>query len=79
MSFNEDLFRDTVTQALRLPAQRYRPDLKLGQVEEWDSLAHLDLVFSLERAFGVSFATERIPMLDSLDVIRLEIKRMSGG
>lgn len=77
MTFNDTLFRQTVERALRLPAGRYRDELKLGDVAEWDSLGHLDLVIALEQAFGVSFPTALIPQLDSLVVIRQEIMRLS--
>ena len=35
----------------------------------WDSLKHIDVVFSLEERFGVMFAEEEMPELNSLDNI----------
>lgn len=78
-AWDETLFRETAIRAFRIPSARYRDDLALGQLPEWDSIAHLDLVFLLEQAFSVRFAMERIPSLDSLPALRDEIRRLSGS
>ncbi|MGD2069075.1 MAG: acyl carrier protein [Gemmatimonadota bacterium] len=40
------------------------------QILEWDSLKHLQMVMAVEEAFGVRFAMERIPELDSIAAVR---------
>ncbi len=35
----------------------------------WDSLKHIEIVFSIEGAFGVRFSPDEMPLLDSLDAI----------
>jgi acyl carrier protein len=37
-----------------------RPDLTASEVAGWDSFAHLRVIFSIERAFGISFAASEI-------------------
>ena len=71
---DEDKLRAAVIAALRIPAERYQPDLKLGDLEEWDSLGHLELISQLESTFGVTFNLEDIPQLDSLAAIRMRLR-----
>lgn len=49
------------------------PDLKIGDVPQWDSLGQLNLIMEVEAAFGVRFDTEQIVQLDSLSKIHEEI------
>lgn len=70
MRFDEDKFRDTVIKALRITPQQYAPNLSLGDIEEWDSVAHLDLVFALEQAFGRTLAPDEIVNLTGLEDLR---------
>ena len=73
MPLDERRLRAVVTQTLRIPDGKYRPDLSLGDIDEWDSVAHLDLLSSIEQAFGLRFRTEEIVELTSLDEIRARI------
>ena len=43
-----------------------RPDLTADQVLGWDSFAHLRLIFSVEKAFGVNFAASQIAALKNV-------------
>lgn len=70
MAVDEDRFRRTVISALRIKSGQYRRDLKLGDLEEWDSLGHLELVAQVEKEFGVAFSLDEIPKLTSLEVLR---------
>jgi acyl carrier protein len=47
------------------------PDERPRRADEpaWDSLKHIEIVFSLEGAFGVRFTPDEMPLLDSLDAI----------
>jgi acyl carrier protein len=59
-------FRDCVIKALQLRSEEYRPDLRIGDVDQWDSVAHLDLMSEVEREFGVRFDLEEMTTLTSL-------------
>jgi acyl carrier protein len=59
-------FRDCVTRALKLRAGEYRPDLRIGDVDQWDSVAHLDLMSEVEQEFGVRFDLDEMTTLTSL-------------
>jgi acyl carrier protein len=74
MNVDEERLRRAVVTALRIGNERYRADLKLGDLDEWDSLGHLELVAEIEAAFAVSFALDEIPKLDSLEAIRARLR-----
>lgn len=74
MTVDKVRFRECIIRALNLRSGEYRPDLKIGDVEQWDSVAHLDLMSEIEREFGVRFDLDEITTLTSLPelVDRLE-------
>jgi len=43
-----------------------RPDLMADDVDDWDSLSHIRLVLSVERAFGVKFSASEVGMLKNV-------------
>ena len=40
-----------------------RPELSAKDVDEWDSLAHIRLMLTVEKAFGVQYSTSEIGKL----------------
>jgi acyl carrier protein len=66
MAVDSVKFRECIIKALKLRSGEYRPDLKIGDVEQWDSVAHLDLMSEIEREFGVRFDLDDITTLTSL-------------
>lgn len=44
-------------------------------IEEWDSLNHINLILKLESAFGIKFDIRVIPKLVSINAIYKELKR----
>ena len=43
-----------------------RPELTAKDVDEWDSLSHIRLVLSVERAFGLKFSASEIGRLKNV-------------
>jgi acyl carrier protein len=74
MSVDEERLQRAVVTGLRIGPERYRRDLKLGDLDEWDSLGHLELVAQIESEFGISLDMDDIPKLDSLDAIRARLR-----
>jgi acyl carrier protein len=66
MTVDESKFRECIIRALKLRSGEYRPDLRIGDVEQWDSVAHLDVMSELESEFGVRFGLEEMTTLTSL-------------
>lgn len=50
-----------------------------GTTAVWDSVAHLNLIMSIEAEFGVAFATAEIPELRSLKKIRARLEKADAG
>jgi acyl carrier protein len=71
--FDENSFKEVVVNSLSLAPGAYRADLALGDVEAWDSLGHLSLIFAIESHFGIKFEMESIPELRTLPLIRAEL------
>ena len=42
-------------------------------ITRWDSLAHMNLVVSIEEEFGVQFSDDEIPKMLSFDAIRTRL------
>jgi acyl carrier protein len=75
MAFDERRFQEVVMRSLQITSRQFRPDLRMGDIDEWDSVAHLDLVSSIEQAFGVRFKAEDIVEITSLEELRARILR----
>ncbi len=73
----ESHVRRTVAANLKLPLDRVPLDAGMDSLPEWDSMAHLTLVLSLEQEFGHQFTPEEIESLKSIKAIvrLLETKR----
>ncbi len=58
-----------VADVFNVPAESVTVDSSPESIESWESMTHLNLVLSLEQAFGVSFAPEDIAELISVAAI----------
>ena len=66
---------ETVSQVLSLDRASITPDTSPRNTAAWDSVAHINLVLELEDVFGVRFASEEIPTLDSVGKLQAAIGR----
>lgn len=70
-----DVIRDVLLQ----------PDLELtgattaGDVEGWDSLAHISILFSLEQAFGIRFADSEMGSIQDVGELVALIEAKTGA
>lgn len=56
------------------------PEMTADDVEEWDSLSHIRLMLSVERAFGVRFSTVELGGLKKVgDLARLVEGKLNGA
>lgn len=44
-------------------------ELRRAEVERWDSLKHVEIVFALEDAYGIQFEESEFPALSSASAI----------
>lgn len=56
------------------------PATKADDVDGWDSLAHIHLVVSIEKAFGMRFSAEEVSALENVGgLVALIIKKQANG
>lgn len=54
-------------------------DLTASQVEGWDSLSHVTLMFSIEQEFGIQFMGEEFAELGDVGELRQLIEKKMGA
>lgn len=63
-----DIFRDVFDDETLTPT----PEMSADDVEDWDSLSHIRLMLSVEKAFGVKFSTVELGSMKTVsDLVRL--------
>jgi acyl carrier protein len=56
-----------------------RPGMTADDVENWDSLTHIDLITAVEREFKIKLTTAEVTMLKNVgDLITLIEKKTAG-
>jgi len=58
-----------LVEALRIPAEQATPDLSFGDLPQWDSMGHMEVMMLLEERFGVEISAETISALTSIPAI----------
>ena len=53
------------------------PDTVSDDIEEWDSVAHIQLVFEIEEQFSVQFEAEDIHKMNSISILIDKIIELS--
>lgn len=74
MNGNDPLLR-LLTEFFELPAGTLPADIRQQLLPAWDSLATVQLITDLERAFSVSFGIEEIVRLRSYQEIRDALRK----
>lgn|GEM_PF-353996 len=79
MSINEisDLSQATLSarvqsllaEAIQAPAEMVTPELAFGDLPQWDSLGHMEVILKLEDEFGVAIDADLIAQLISIPEI----------
>lgn len=68
----EDL-RSLLAEIFHMQASEITPDAQLGELPQWDSMAHMDLMVALESRFSVEITPEIISQLTSLPAIQAHL------
>jgi acyl carrier protein len=61
--------RALLSEALQVPEDQITPDLAFGDIPQWDSMGHMEVLMSLENLFGVEISPDTITDLVSLPTI----------
>lgn len=49
-----------LSEVMDVPVGKLNEKSSPGTVEDWDSVKHIDLVFTLEEAFNMTFSDEKV-------------------
>ncbi len=67
--------RDVFVDVLDDPEVQLDPALSMGDIEAWDSFAHINLMLGIEATFGVEFDSDEIGNLLSVGQILDALQR----
>lgn len=65
----ETRVRELVAGALQVSPEEVTPELAFGDLPQWDSLGHMEVMLHLEEQFGVEMDTDLIATLTSVPAI----------
>jgi acyl carrier protein len=68
---NETLLKNTVAGVLGISPDDINDDSSMDNLNEWDSVKHLNLVLAIEEIFGVSLTEEQSLEMLSFALIKL--------
>jgi acyl carrier protein len=68
-----------LAEAFRIPPAEISPDLAFGDLPQWDSMGHMELMMLLEEQFGVEINTETIAELVSVPAIIQYLEKQGHG
>ena len=72
MSSNPSLIAQVqalLAEAIQVPPELVTADLAFGDLPQWDSLGHMEVMLRLEEQFGVAIDTDTIAQLISIPEI----------
>ncbi|MCI0519650.1 MAG: acyl carrier protein [Chloroflexi bacterium] len=58
-----------IAEALQIPPETTSPDLTFGDLPQWDSMGHMEVMLLLEERFGVEINADTIAALTSVPLI----------
>lgn len=62
--------QSVLVEALRVSPEMVTPDLALGDLPQWDSMGHMEVMMLLEQHFGVEINNDTIAELTSVPAIQ---------
>lgn len=71
--------RTLMAEVFEVPSAEITPDLTFGDLPQWDSLGHMDLMMRLEETFGIEMDTDLIAELVSFPAICQHLETNGHG
>lgn len=68
-----------LAEAIQTPIENITPDLAFGDLPEWDSLGHMEVMMLLEERFGVEINADTIAALISIPEICAHLEANGHG
>lgn len=67
-----------LAEALQVPTDQVPQDLSFGDLPQWDSMGHMEVMMRLEEHFGVEVNADTIAGLTSLPAITAYLRNGEG-
>jgi acyl carrier protein len=74
-----DELRDAFVEVFHVSAAEIGPQTQFGDLPQWDSMGHMDLMVALETKFGVEINAETISQLVSIPAIISHVQAKQNG
>ena len=71
--------RQIVADVLGLELEQVGPLATAEEIEQWDSLRHLDVIMTLEQRFGLRLGPEQMAELGSIPAVVAVVEQVRGG
>lgn len=65
-----DRIQALLVTAIQVPPEEVHPELAFGDLLQWDSMGHMEVMLMLEMEFGVEINADTIAELTSIPAIR---------
>ena len=56
-----------VSKVLNIPVAEVKDDLAVGEVPQWDSLAHVTLISAVEKEFNIKFEVDQVFEIEEVE------------
>lgn len=73
---NQEKLKKILASVFNLGIDQITEDASPDNIENWDSLNHLNLVLALEEGFGVSFSEEQTVEILNYELIVITLKEL---
>jgi citrate synthase len=77
MNTNQNLtnqIQELLAESLRVPTDQVTQELAFGDLPQWDSMGHMEVMMALEAQFGVEINADTIAALISIPAIAAYIR-----
>ena len=71
--------RNILAEAIQVPIEMITPNLEFGDLPQWDSLGHMELMMQLEEEYGIEINADTIAELVSIAEICTFIEEQRNG
>lgn len=61
--------RNVIAEVLQVSIDEITPEITFGDIPQWDSLGHMEILLALEESFAIAVTAETISDLVSLPLI----------
>ena len=70
MEISTEKIQAVLVEALQIPPELVTPELAFGDLPQWDSMGHMEVMMYLEQHFGVEINNDTIANLTSVAAIQ---------